>query len=134
MKIIFYPDEKVVREATTADDPVFLLVSYDGEEVLVASADEVVEHSIMLKKMDRGESDIDKYFRTVVNGSGCDWTFVCPSDYKNISDKTRRIEQFYNDGIIAIDKALKEIGYDVPIEIPTRYRRHFNMMGNGGAL
>ncbi len=131
MKIVFYPDEKNVRKIIKEDDPVFLLVSYDGEEVLVAPADEVVEHSIMLKKMDRNEKDIDKYFRAVVNASGCDWTFVCPSGYKNIIDKTRRIEQFYNDGIIVIDKALKKIGYDVPIEIPTRYRRHFNMMGNG---
>lgn len=131
MQTVFYPDKKIVNKAIKENDPVFLLVSYDGEEVLIAPADEVVEHSIMLKKMDRNENDIDRYFRTVVNDSGCDWTFVCPSGYKNISDKSRRIKQFYNDGIIAIDRALKKIGYDVPIEIPTRYRRHFSMMGNG---
>ena len=131
MKTIFYQGEEIVRKAIKDDDPVFLLVSCSGEEVLVAPADEVVEHSIMLRKMDRSENDIDKYFRAVVNSSGCDWTFVCPSDYGNIPDKTRRIEQFYNDGIVIIDRALKKIGYDVPIEIPTRYRRHFNMLGNG---
>lgn len=130
MKIVFYPDEDKVRETMKENDPVFALVSFDKEEVLVAPADDVVEHTIMLRKLNRSELDIDKYYRVVVNGTGADWTFVCPSDYKGIPDKIRRIEQFYNDGIGAIDSALKKIGYNVEIEIPTRYRRHFKMMGD----
>ncbi|MEW6556002.1 MAG: hypothetical protein AB1349_01455 [Elusimicrobiota bacterium] len=122
MEIVFYPDENKVRETIKENDPVFVLVSFDKNEVLVAPADDVVEHTIMLRKLGRSELDIDKYYRVVVNGTGADWTFVCPSDYKGISDKTRRIEQFYNDGIGAIDLALKKIGYNVEIGIPTRYR------------
>ncbi|MDD5688582.1 MAG: hypothetical protein PHE88_12210 [Elusimicrobia bacterium] len=130
MKIVFYPDENSVRKTMKENDPVFALISFDKKEVLVAPADDVVEHNIMLKKLNRSELDIDKYYRVVVNGAGADWTFVCPSDYKGISDKTRRIEQFYNDGIGAIDSALKKVGYNVEIKVPTRYRRHFNMMGD----
>jgi len=130
MKIVFYPDEDKVREIMKENDPVFMLVSFDKKEVLVAPADDVVEHTVMLRKLNRSELDIDKYYRVVVNGTGADWTFVCPLDYKGIPNKTRRIEQFYNDGICAIDSALKKIGYNVEIEIPTRYRRHFKMMSD----
>lgn len=134
MKLIFYPGKKPVKSAISENEPIFLLVAFDQTEVLIAVADEVVEHSIMLKKMNKSELDIDKYYRVVANNSGADWTFVCPSDYKGIKDKGRRIEKFYNDGFEAIKKALKEIGYEVPIEIPIRYRRHFNMLGNKGII
>ena len=36
----------------------------------------------------------------------------------------------FDDKIKIISGALKEINYDVPIEIPKRYRRHFNIMNN----
>lgn len=29
---------------------------------------------------------------------------------------------------MVIPKALKAMGYDVPVSIPKRYRRHFNIM------
>lgn len=130
MKIIFYPDEEKVQLAMKENNPVFVLVSFDLAEVLVAPADDVVEHNIMLKEMSRSELDVDKYYRVIVNGTGADWTFVCPSNYKGIPDKTRRIEQFYKDGIDAIDLALKKVGYNVEIGIPTRYRRHFQIMAD----
>jgi hypothetical protein len=128
MIIKYYPDEAHVNEAIRVDDPLLMLVSYDGEEILLANIDDVFEHVILLKKLDYKETDIDKYFRIVLNREGADWTFVCPSNYRGISDKEKRIETFYNDGIDQISKAIQVIGYDVQIQIPQRYRRHFNML------
>ena len=58
------------------------------------------------------------------NKRTADWTFVCPANYKNIKNKTKRIEVFYKDGHKAIEKALKAIKYNVPIDVPTRYQRN----------
>ena len=55
---------------------------------------------------------------------------MCPHDYSKVTRKDKRIEQFFKDGMTIIPKALKEFGYDVPVEIPKRYRRHFDMMGD----
>ena len=107
------------------DEPLLVLVSFDGEQLIVSQIDEAVEHHILLRKSGFSDTDIDKYFRLVVDHEGADWTFVCQSTYNSITRKEKQIESFFKDGMIVIPKALKQLGYDVPIEIPKRYRRHF---------
>ena len=130
MKIIYYPDKDNVTAAIEQDEPLLVLISFDGETLITSQIDEAVEHHILLRKVDLPDTDIDKYFRLVVDHSGADWTFVCPPDYSKITRKDKRIEQFFKDGMTIIPKALKEFGYNVPVEIPKRYRRHFDMMGD----
>lgn len=128
MIIKYYPDETRVKEAIQADDPLLMLVSFDGREVLLSNIDDAFEHLILLKKLNYKETEIDRFFRIVLNKEGADWTFVCPSNYQGISNKEKRIETFYNDGINHISKAIETVGYNVEIQIPQRYRRHFNML------
>lgn len=128
MNIIYYPDENNVSTAMKQDEPLLVLVSFDGEQLIVSQIDEAVEHHILLRKAGFSDTDIDKYFRLVVDHEGADWTFVCPSTYSSVTRKEKQIEGFFKDGMDIIPKALKQLGYDVPIEIPKRYRRHFDMM------
>ena len=130
MNIIYYPDKDNVTAAIEQDEPLLVLISFDGETLITSQIDEAVEHHILLRKVDLPDTDIDKYFRLVVDHSGADWTFVCPPDYSSITRKDKRIEQFFKDGMTIIPKALKSLGYDVPVEIPKRYRRHSDMMGD----
>ena len=53
-----------------------------------------------------------------------------PENYSSIARKDKKIKEFFKDGMRIIPAALKQIGYDVPIEIPKRYRRHFDLMGD----
>lgn len=128
MNIIYYPDKDNVTDAISRDEPLLVLVSFDGERLIVSQIDEAVEHHILLRKAGFSDTDIDKYFRLVVDKSGADWTFVCPPDYSSVTRKDKRIEEFFKDGMRIIPKALQQLGYDVPVEIPKRYRRHFDMM------
>ncbi len=130
MNIIYYPDKDNVTDAISRDEPLLVLVSFDGERLIVSQIDEAVEHHILLRKAGFSDTDIDKYFRLVVDKSGADWTFVCPPDYSSVTRKGKRIEEFFKDGMRIIPKALQQLGYDVPVEIPKRYRRHFDMMGD----
>ena len=130
MNIIYYPDRESVTAAMEHDEPLLVLISFDGETLITSQIDEAVEHHILLHKTGYTDTDIDKYFRLVVDHSGADWTFVCPPDYSSITRKDKRIESFFKDGMTIMPKALAQIGYDVPIEIPKRYRRHFDMMGD----
>lgn len=130
MNIIYYPDKESVTAAAEQDEPMLVLVSFDGETVITCQIDDAVEHHILLRKADLPDTDIDKYFRLVVDRSGADWTFVCPNGYSSITRKEKRIEGFFKDGMRVIPEALKSIGYDVPIEIPKRYRRHFDIMNS----
>ena len=128
MNITYYPDKENVSAAMNQDEPLLVLVSFSGEQVIISQIDEAVEHHILLRKVGLPDTDIDKYFRLVLDHSGADWTFVCPPDYCGITRKDKRIEHFFRDGMTVIPEALKELGYDVPVEIPKRYRRHFDMM------
>lgn len=128
MNITKYPNEQDFDNAVKADEPLLVLISFDGDTVIASQIDEAVEHNILLRKVKGSDADIDKYFRLVVDGEGADWTFVCPPDYSSITHKDKRIEEFFKDGMRIIPKALKEIGYDVPVTIPKRYRRHFDIM------
>jgi hypothetical protein len=130
MKLTYYPDKKKVNKAMKDDDPLLLLVSFDGKSALIGSVDDALEHNVLLKKLNKKETAIDSYFRVVVNKSGADWTFVCPSDYKNIRDKKQRIETYWTDGHQHISRALIAIGYMVDLVIPKRDRRHLDMMGD----
>lgn len=130
MNIVYYPDGETVKIAMEQDEPLLVLISFDGEQVIASQIDDAVEHHILLRKVDLPDMDIDKYFRIVLNHSGADWTFVCPPDYSGITRKDKRIERFFKDGMTVIPKVLNEMGYDVEVEIPKRYRRHFDMMEN----
>ena len=126
--MICYPDEERVKRAFNDDEPMLALISFDGKTTVISPVDEAMEHHILLMKAGFKDTDIDSFFRIVLDRSGADWTFVCPPDYKNISIKDRRIEAFYKDGFAVISDFLHSIGYLVGINIPKRYRRHFNVV------
>ncbi|MBE6855811.1 MAG: hypothetical protein E7500_00040 [Ruminococcus sp.] len=130
MDIIKFPSAESVNKAVSADEPLLAVISFDGKTAVVSQIDEAVEYHILLMKSGFKDTDIDKFFRIVLDKSGADWTFVCPPDYKNISYKDKRIEAFYKDGFAVISDFLYSVGYLVGINIPKRYRRHFDIMSD----
>ncbi|HBB71863.1 MAG TPA: hypothetical protein DCZ71_04575 [Ruminococcus sp.] len=130
MNIIKYPTAEAVDRAINEDEPLLALISFDGKEAIISQIDEAMEHHILLSKVGRKDTDIDSFFRIVLDRSGADWTFVCPPDYKNIPFKDKRIEAFYKDGFAVISGFLHSIGYLVGINIPKRYSRHLNVLGS----
>ena len=128
MNLIKYPSDEAVNKAMAADEPLLILISFDGKTAIMSQVDEAVEHHILLMDVGYKDTDIDKFFRIVLDRSGADWTFVCPPDYKNIPFKDKRIEAFYKDGFSVISDFLHSIGYLVGINIPKRYSRHLNTL------
>ncbi|MCL2694151.1 MAG: hypothetical protein FWE60_03495 [Oscillospiraceae bacterium] len=127
MEIIKYDGLLPVDEAIKADEPLLAVISFDGRKAIVSHIDEAVEHHILLRKAGYKGTEIDEFFRIAVDrAEGASWTFICPANYKNISDKTRRIAAFYKDGFSVISMFLSELGYLVDISIPKRYRRHID--------
>lgn len=132
MEIIkYYGSDTEKHEFVNHDgEPLMAVIAHDGSHAVVSLLDEGCEHHILLaKSIDR--YNIDGYFRIIFDNDGADWTFVCPPEYKAITNKEKRIEQFFKDGVDAITEFLKDIGYgDVEINIPKRYRRHMDYMTN----
>ena len=126
MNIIKYPSENAVNRAISEKEPMLMLISFDGKTAIISQIDEAFEHNILLTKAGFPSTDIDKYFRIVLDEDGADWTFVCPPDYKPITDKQSMIKAFYKDGFTVISDALSELGFLVGINIPNRYRRYFD--------
>ena len=134
MNIIKYPSEESVNKAIADDEPLLAAISFDGKTAVISHIDEAMEHHILLMKAGYKDTDIDRFFRIVLDKSGADWTFVCPPDYKNITFKDKRIEAFYKDGFAVISDFLHSIGYLVGIDIPKRYRRHFDAMNSESSI
>lgn len=130
MNTIMYPSEQEVRKAMANDEPLLVLISFDEKTVIMCRIDEAMEHHRLLMKTGFKDTDIDKFFRIVLDRDGAEWTFVCPPDYKNIPFKDKRIEAFYKDGFSAISNFLHSVGYLVGINIPKRYRRHLDVLQN----
>lgn len=126
--IIKYPDAQRVDNAVKDGEPLLIMISFDGSKVIMGHIDDSMEHHILLMNTGEDSRNIDRYFRIVLDPDGADWTFVCPPDYKNISDKTRRISAFYKDGFSEISDFLTELGMLVGINIPKRYRRHLDYL------
>jgi hypothetical protein len=131
LEIKRYSDISSVEDAIDKNEPLLAIILFDGSEAVVSHIDEAVEHHILLAKAGYPSGDIDKFFRIVFDRDGADWTFVCPSDYKNISDRQRRVAQFYKDGFRIIAEFLAGFGYMTTISIPRRYSRHINELKNG---
>lgn len=128
MNISFFPDKEKIDTLLEANEPVLVLCDFEGKNVLVGDIDEYLEHHILLEAAGYDSRDIDKFFRLVADGEGADWTFICPTDYKGIENRQRRIERFYKDGLELCKEALKEIGLETDIFISKRYRRRFDYM------
>lgn len=128
MEIIKFNDYESVDNAIKKDEPLMAVISFDGSKAYVSHLDDGVEHHILLQKVGYTGNEIDKFYRIIFDKEGADWTFICPPDYKNIKYRSRRIKEFYRDGIRAISDFLSEFGYFCDIKIPTRYRRHLNAM------
>lgn len=131
MDIIRYygSDESKQEFITHTEEPLMAVIAHDSSHAVVSLLDEGCEYNILLaKSLDK--YNIDEYFRIIFDNEGADWTFVCPPEYKNISNKENRISQFFDDGITVIEEFLKTLEYDVPINIPKRYRRHINYLDN----
>lgn len=128
MNIIKYPTDSDVNKALADREPLLVLISFDCINVIMSHIDEAMEHHILLEKVGIDSRQIDRYFRIILDDEGAYWTFICPPDYKHIEDKQRRIKAFYKDGFAAISDVLSELGFMVGINIPKRYRRHFDYM------
>lgn len=126
MEIIKFNDYESVDNAIKNNEPLMAVIAFDGSKAYVSHLDDGVEHHILLQKVGYTGNEIDKFYRIIFDKEGADWTFICPPDYKNIPYRSRRIKEFYRDGIRAISDFLSELGYFCDIKIPTRYRRHFN--------
>ena len=132
MEIIKYygSDAEQKEFVNNNSEPLMAVIAHDGSKAVVSLLDEGCEHHILLANA-LDKHDIDKYFRIIFDNEGADWTFVCPPEYMGITNKEKRISQFFNDGIDIITAFLKEIGYDnVEINIPRRYRRHMDYLRN----
>ena len=134
MNLIKYPSDEAVNKAMAANEPLLILISFDGKTAIMSQIDEAVEHHILLMDVGYKDTNIDKFFRIVLDRSGADWTFVCPPDYKNIQSNDKRIEAFYKDGFSVISDFLHSIGYLVGINIPKRYSRHLNTLGDNSDI
>lgn len=111
-------------------EPLIVAIRYDESVAVAGLLDEGVEHAVLLRKVIGSDMELNRYFRIVVDQDGADWTFVCPVNYKNISNKEKRIMEFYKDGIAVIKKFLNQIGYPENIEIPKRYRRNMDLFSS----
>lgn len=128
MKYIKLPTDQDVLQAIEADEPLLVLIAFDGSEAIMSHLDYGVEHHILLAKADRPSDYLDRYFRIILDRSGADWTFICPENYKEITDRTKRISEFYKNGFAAISAVLDQLGYLVGINIPKRYQRHIKAL------
>lgn len=134
MEYKYYPSKERVKDAIRNDEPMLAAISFDAKSAVISPVDDSMEHHIMLMNIGKSSTDIDKYFRIVFDRSGADWTFVCPTDYKGIAVKNKRIEYFYKDGFAVISEFMHSVGYIVGINIPKRYARHLNLLGDETTL
>ena len=70
MTIIKYPSENDVNTAISEKEPLLVLISFDGKTAIVSQIDEAMEHHILLAKAGFLSTDIDKYFRIVLDENG----------------------------------------------------------------
>ena len=117
MEIIkYYGSDETKTEFINHDsEPLMAVIAHDRSHAVVSLLDEGCEHHLLLAKA-LDKYNIDEYFKIIFDNEG--------------ANKDKRITEFFNDGVDAITEFLKQIGYDVPINVPRRYRRHMDYLKN----
>jgi hypothetical protein len=123
-----YAEHEDLDAAMRKGEPMLAVISFDGTQAYMGHIDECIEHHVLLTKVGLSSTDIDKYFRIIFDNDSVDWTFICPPDYKSVTDQTRRITAFYKDGFAVISAFMVELGLLADIRIPKRYRRHIDAL------
>ena len=59
MNYIKYPSSEAVEAAVRDKEPILMLISFDGETVIMSHIDEAVEHHVLLAKVGLPQSDIN---------------------------------------------------------------------------
>lgn len=93
------------------------------QNIFIGLVNEFPEHHILIQEAGLHFSNIDKFFRIILDNESATWTCVCPKDYKGIRDLIKMSERYYNDGMAAISNAITRLGYQKTISIPDRYLR-----------
>ena len=117
MNMVYVPDKETVTAHFVTGEMFILAITYDEETAAIAPIDEAPEHYILLNKAGIGEINLDRCFRVIFDDKAAEWTFVCPSDYAHISDRQKRIAQFYKDGFRTIPHVLSDLGYMIDLTI-----------------
>ena len=89
MNITKYPNEQDFDNAVKADEPLLVLISFDGDTVIASQIDEAVEHNILLRKVKGSDADIDKYFRLVVEERTLSFTLTIWTMFRDIPSLPR---------------------------------------------
>lgn len=93
------------------------------QNVHIGLVDEFPEHHILIQEAGLHFSNIDTFFRIILDKESATWTCVCPKDYKGIRDKIKMSERYYKDGMSIISNVIAHLGYQKTIKIPDRYLR-----------
>jgi hypothetical protein len=125
VNITKYSEHEDIEKGLSTGEPMLAVISFDGRYAYIGHIDECLEHHILLAKVGHRSDDIDKYFRIIfAHGEACNWTFIVPPNYRNITNKETRVSSFYRDGHETISQFLTQLNMQLDIRIPTRYRRH----------
>ena len=117
MNIIRYPSAEAVNNAVAEDSPLLAAVFADESAAVVCPLEEAGEHSILLMNAGYDYSDSEKCFRLVFDTQAANWSFICPKEYKGISDRQEALSAFYRDGLRIIPEFLTLMGYFTQIKI-----------------
>ena len=91
--IKYYGSDETKTEFINHDsEPLMAVIAHDRSHAVVSLLDEGCEHHLLLAKA-LDKYNIDEYFRIIFDNEGADWTFVCPPNYKNITNKEKRITE-----------------------------------------
>ena len=131
MEIIkYYGSDETKTEFINHDsEPLMAVIAHDRSHAVVSLLDEGCEHHLLLAKA-LDKYNIDEYFRILFDNEGAYLTFLLSNNYNIITNKEKSITVFFNVGFVSITEFLKQIGYDVPINVPRRYRRHMDYLKN----
>jgi len=127
MNVKFMPNENSVTCTRKANESLLILISHDGNTVILGDAYTYGEHFILLIKSGCEGKSVDDFFKIIATNSGADWNFTIPFEYKNIKSKKDRAEVFFSDGIVIITKVLTELKFNPKINIPERYQKHLKI-------
>ena len=73
MHIIKYPSAEAVDNAMKNDEPMLAAISFDGKTAVMSPVDDAGEHHILLAQTGFRDTDIDRFFRIILDKSGLDF-------------------------------------------------------------
>ncbi|WMJ21946.1 hypothetical protein RBG61_08030 [Paludicola sp. MB14-C6] len=117
MKIILFPDKQIISTYLQIGCEVELIVSWDGEQVILCPDNSLEQLELYLKENQLSPINKSYDYFLFISKDYAQWNYHCPKYYSSLSSRMQQHQAYYQDGMSTITKVFSQLHFLADIRL-----------------